>query len=244
MRSFLPGDFLLAREAADERDPSRTALTLLARACPDESADALERLTLGRRNARLLALHEQQFGSALEAWAECDECGEELEFALQTDRFPPPLDDASPLEHELEADGYAIRFRLLDSRDLHAASSCRDVPSARALLIERCVLEVRCGDAIVTARELPRGVIERLAARVEESDPQAETLVDLTCPACERVTQLAFDVASFVFAEVDMQARRLLREVDALARAYGWSEPEILSMSPRRRRDYMELLLQ
>ena len=244
MRSFLPGDFLLAREAADGCNPAAAALALLARACPDESADALQRLTLGRRNARLLALHERNFGDALEAYAECAACGEELEFALRADAFPPPLDDASPTEHELEADGHSIRFRLLDSADLRAAATCRDVRTARTLLIERCVLEARHGEATVAASELPPAVIERLAARVEECDPQAETLVDLTCPACERVTQLVFDVASFVFAEVETHARRLLREIDALARAYGWSESEILSMSPRRRRDYLELLLQ
>jgi hypothetical protein len=86
--------------------------------------------------------------------------------------------------------------------------------------------------------------VERLAERLEECDSLAETLLDLRCPACKDEWQIAFDIASFLHAEVDAQARRLLREVHTLARGYGWHEAEILAMSARRRRDYLELLLQ
>jgi hypothetical protein len=34
----------------------------------------------------------------------------------------------------------------------------------------------------------------------------------------------------------------LLREIEALARAYGWSEREILDLSPQRRHTYLELV--
>ena len=41
---------------------------------------------------------------------------------------------------------------------------------------------------------------------------------------------------------VEMAARRLLPEVHALASSYGWSEKEILALSPARRRSYIALL--
>src|SRR5437660_1052830 len=156
MRAFKAEDFLLVREEAGGHDAVGQAMVLLTNAFSGESVEALGRLPLGRRNDRLLALRERLFGPRLEAYAECPQCGEELELALDANAFPPPADDAPPAQLELEADGYTIRFRLLDSGDLQAAAECADVSDARALLVERCVLEARRGDGdAVAAGELP-----------------------------------------------------------------------------------------
>ena len=50
------------------------------------------------------------------------------------------------------------------------------------------------------------------------------------------------DIAGFFWAELDAWARRLLREIHTLARFYGWSEAEILALSPLRRRCYLEMV--
>ena len=45
------------------------------------------------------------------------------------------------------------------------------------------------------------------------------------------------DVGEVAVGRAAAQAERLLLEVDALARAYGWTEPEVLALSaPRARR--------
>jgi hypothetical protein len=49
---------------------------------------------------------------------------------------------------------------------------------------------------------------------------------------------------SFVWAELEAQAHRLLHEIDVLARAYGWSEPEVLALGERRRAAYVSLVLE
>jgi hypothetical protein len=74
------------------------------------------------------------------------------------------------------------------------------------------------------------------------SDPVAEVLLDLRCPLCAHSWQALFDIASFLWMEISAHARRLLREVDALARAYGWGEAEILGLSATRRQAYLELI--
>nr|MDQ3747336.1 phage baseplate protein [Acidobacteriota bacterium] len=199
--------------------------------------------SLGRRNAHLLAARVQLFGPELNAFAECPDCGDAMEFTLGAGALAGAgTPDAPDAEFDLEAEGYALRFRLLDSLDLRAAAEGADVGAARGLLVGRCVLEARRGEESVAAGELPEAVVERLAARLAECDPQAEVLVELTCPACESRWQTAFDIASFFYTEVSAQARRLLREVHALARAYAWREADILSMSARRRRYYLEML--
>jgi hypothetical protein len=241
MRPFTAEDFLLAREAS-AGDAAGQAVELLARAFPGEKVEGLWRLPLGSRNDRLLALRERLFGPQIEAYAECPRCGEELELALDANAFPRGAGPATELK--LEAGGHAIRFRLLDSSDLRAAAECPEVSAARAVLVERCVLEAWRGDEAIAASELPPEIVERLAERLEKGDPLADTLLDLVCPACRGGWQIAFDIGSFLYAEVDAQARRLLREVHTLARGYGWRETDILALSPRRRRDYLELFLQ
>ena len=50
------------------------------------------------------------------------------------------------------------------------------------------------------------------------------------------------DVVGFFWREIQSAARRVVLEVDALARAYGWSEAAILGMSSARRNLYLELV--
>ncbi len=80
-----------------------------------------------------------------------------------------------------------------------------------------------------------------MAACIAEHDPQAELLLDLQCPACGARWQLVLDIVAFLWEELCSSAAGLLGEVDTLARAYAWSEREILALSPTRRRLYVEM---
>jgi len=74
-----------------------------------------------------------------------------------------------------------------------------------------------------------------------DADPLAEVLVDVVCPACDTEFVADLDVGAFVWAEVHGRAQRLLHEVDVLARAYGWTETEVLALGDRRREAYLTL---
>ena len=75
-----------------------------------------------------------------------------------------------------------------------------------------------------------------------QADPLAEVLADVACPACGTAFVADLDLGSFVWTEVRARAQSLLRQVDALARAYGWTEPEVLALDERRRGAYLELV--
>ena len=75
-----------------------------------------------------------------------------------------------------------------------------------------------------------------------ECDPQAEVLIDMECPDCGHRWQMLFDIAAFLWTEIAVAAKRLLREVHTLARAYGWREADILSLSAARRQFYIEMV--
>ena len=145
-------------------------------------------------------------------------------------------------EKELVIDGCSVRFRPLNSLDLEACAEVEEKQALRRLLFARCVIEARHEGREIAAHHLPEPVIAGLAARLSECDPQAEVLLDLECPSCKHRWQTALDVAGFLWDELVVQARRLLREVHALAGTYGWSEADILAMSARRRNFYLELV--
>jgi hypothetical protein len=90
--------------------------------------------------------------------------------------------------------------------------------------------------------ELPAETVEALSRAMIEAAPEAEIILRLTCPACGHEWDLLFDIAEFFWREISAQAQRLLREIDTLARAYGWTEAEILSLPAQRRQTYLEML--
>jgi hypothetical protein len=209
-------------------------------ACPEFNHTELAALSIGWRDAQLFELRELTFGPRLDGFTACGQCQERLEFTLDITALRHRT-SASPAseEFEFETDGRALHFRLPNSHDLAAVGTCEDVVAARRLLAERCVLQAsRNGDVTV---ELSDQTIRQLARHIGECAPEAEVMLDFACPSCGHEWQSLFDIAAFFWAEIAAQARRLLREVHQLASAYGWREADILAMSARRRRAYLEM---
>jgi hypothetical protein len=222
-----------------DRHPVDRALLLLAQAFPDQEPSKLASLTVGQRNARLLELRRRTFGPQLNGIARCPQCNETLEFRVDSTTLHVPEPEA--LEYTLTVDGLALQFRLLNSLDLAAIAHLRDVSTARQHLVERCVFQALHNEEAVPISELSERAIRTLGDVVAECDPQAEMVFTLECAACQHHWTLALDIVSFFWAEIDAYAQRLLYEISTLARTYGWSESEILSMNRRRRQLYLEL---
>ncbi|HVS81037.1 MAG TPA: hypothetical protein VHE60_04825, partial [Pyrinomonadaceae bacterium] len=82
MQGLSAAKLLGAWEAGMDQSPAQRALTLLGIASPDIPPDVLGRLSIGERDARLLALRQQTFGSRLDSLVSCPRCNELLEFSL------------------------------------------------------------------------------------------------------------------------------------------------------------------
>jgi hypothetical protein len=233
MRALSATELLDAWERGLAQRPPERALTLLAAASTAGAAEALPALSVGRRDAALLALRERLFGPRLVSLADCPSCGErlELEFDVDEIRAPEP-DDAETLS--VFDDGREVRFRLPQSGDLVALAECGDVDDARALLLRRCLFDQ-------TPDELPAEVIDAVIARMAAADPQADVQLDLACPACGHRWLAVFDVVTFLWSEIHTWAHRTLQDVHRLAKAYGWREPDILALTPWRRQVYLEM---
>jgi hypothetical protein len=223
--------------------PISQALCLLAVACPGEPLQALAALPIGCRDRRLMDLRRRLFGPCLDSLATCPQCGERLELSFDLAAVQAPQTEGTSLGEpdrpgawDLETEGYWLRFRLPNSLDLLAAQQA----GGRLALLERCLLEARYGDRPQAAADLPEQVQTVLAGRMAELDPQAEVRFPVDCPVCGHRWMAVFDIASFLWQELNTWALRTLDEVSVLARAYAWREADILALSPWRRRYYID----
>jgi hypothetical protein len=135
---------------------------------------------------------------------------------------------------------YAVECRPPNTADLLACEG-QDAGASRRRLFASCVVEAVRDDDPVSADDLPDEVVREVLERIAALDPQADTRINLSCPDCHYGWSEVFDVVSFFWTEIDAWARRLLRDVNALARVYGWREQDILSMSTMRRQLYLAM---
>lgn len=239
MHPFSSEEVLKAWESGRDQHPIDRAITILSLALPEESFGELAMLTIGKRDSLLLAQRVMTFGPDIAILIKCPSCGERLEMTINAD-------DISVAEGKfdgLATSGRAeVSFRLPNSLDLAAAIASPDISSARRLIIERCIVDARVDGAPVSIDHLPEDLISKIVDGMAEGDPQADILLDVECPNCGRAWQALFDIILILWREISAEARRIFMDVHTLAKAYGWSERDILAMSPTRRQSYLEMV--
>ncbi len=221
------------------------------------SADDVRALAVGDRERLLMALYRVTFGPAIDAIARCGAagCGAAMDLTLSLDELltepapagvPAPDGEPSAYETTLtgEHEGWRARFRLPTGGDLEAAGVAArvDPGGAADLLVEQCVLEV--SDREGRARgvgELGPDARQAIGEAARRLDPCAETTLQLTCPACGASSTALFDVGPFLLATLGRPGE-VFEDVHRLARAYRWSEADILALPVARRRRYLELV--
>jgi hypothetical protein len=241
-RSLAAPDILNVWEWGRARHHVDRALLLLGAAYPELGADTLETLSIAERDRLLLRVRVDTIGEGIAAAAHCAHCGTELEFSFHAGTL---LGGAPPEAQDVlsgEVDGIRYRVRRPHSRDLAAIASLPDVEEAAARLFALCLIEAGDGDGgMLSAQEVPAEAIERIAESIAGEDPAADVTFDVHCPCCGASSTVLFDIATFLWSEIETSAQRLLGEVAELARAFGWRERDILAMSPARRSAYLAM---
>ena len=242
MRLPTSQELLLIWESHWDRPLLERILELLVYAYSLSGKEDAARLSIGERNSRLLQLREWMFGTSLPNTATCEHCGTKVEWENQSTDFRLQAPTPSPETgiHQLEMDGYHIQFRLPNSVDVirHSESGS----AAAEGILKDCLLESTQNGEPSKPEDLPGIVTEAVMARMEELDPQASISLELNCPACSNSWITYFEIMSYFWAEFDQWARETLQDVYLLARGFGWTESEILKLSPRRRQIYINML--
>jgi hypothetical protein len=216
------------------------------------TSEFVRRLTIGDREALLLHLRRLTLGEKISCVISCPHagCGEQMDLDLNvSDLLVAPNQHAGAETHEALVEGegktYRVLFRLPNGGDQEAAAAIatEDIEAAERLVIERCVKSVRLADD-ETAGEvsLPPDAARALQDVMASIDEQAEIVLNLECPACERAFALPFDIGDYFQRELTRRGSDIYTEVHQLALHYHWSEAEIMAMTRARRRLYLGLL--
>lgn len=216
-----------------DRSPGTSAHRRLERLlAATEPGARLDSDTLGARNRRLLELHSSLSDSPLDARLRCAACQTDNEFRVPAEAILACPAPDPEVRVRIGVEGARQTFRLPLMPDIHSASGA---PPGKALerIVERC--RVGRGDG----GPLGAAALERLAERFEALDPAARIVVDLRCAECEAALRASVDIAEFVAAAIDLVVDGLFRQIDCIARAYGWSERAILALPAGRRATYV-----
>ncbi len=248
MRSLNATEMLDVWEHGLNQPNLQRGLILLAAASPELDPDAVAKLSIGVRDTRLLQLREWMFGSNLNNTALCPQCGERVEWEGNTRDFIKHalVEDDAVEEYDLEMDNYHVRFRLPNSLDMVSIMGLAESDNSNAnnklatqALLERCIIT---NESSSNVGDLPDNVLDALSGKIEALDPLAVISTTLTCPECSHQWVSLFDIASFLWAEINAWAERTLLTIKQLASAFGWTESEILGLSPFRRQLYLEMV--
>jgi hypothetical protein len=239
MRALSVPELLGAWESGLTQGPVERVLTLLGAACPELPRDSLALLSIGQRDARLLTLREWTFGSRVDSLVPCPRCGERLELTFNV--ADVRVDGEAPPELPVAVAEYVLRLRPPNSTDIAALAAEPSVERKRRLLFERCLIEAHRDGQDAPPETLPAEALDTAARHMAEADPQADIQLDIACSHCGERWRSVFDIAAFFWIEIEAWACRILREVHTLASAYGWSERDILALTPARRQAYLEM---
>ena len=242
-------ELLAVWERARAQPITTQALMLLEGCSPGAAREDLAKLSVGQRDALLLSLRELLFGVQLNGVTACPQCGQTLEIGIEASDIHADVETRDPELLTATSGPYTARFRLPNSDDLAAlgGNNIQESGEAAAIrtLLFRCVAELRKNgrkQRVDSLHVLPAALIDAIAAEMENADPQANVQLALDCADCGHRWVSGFDIGSFLWNEIDNWARRVLREVFALASAFGWREADILAMSAGRRQLYLQMI--
>ena len=200
------------------------------------AADASSR-RLGARNAALLAVRAALFDRAWPLKSRCPACASQCEFEVDSLALAGELSRQETTEFAtFDWAGFSVRARAPTVDDLAAVSRQPDAANAGRALLGRCLT------GALDLANADEAEIEELSRHLERLDPGAAVGFALRCPACKHEWSAIIDVGAALWTEVQHAAEQSLIEVDALARAYGWTEEEIMRLSPTRRAAYLQLV--
>lgn len=220
---------LSAWEAGMDAPASLRAARLLAALERHDALDSHLDTPLGTIDRSLLHFYANEFAPDIEGSFACGACGEGLEVHMAVDQLLSAGDPAEPGEIE----GYGGCWRYPTPRALQAAERSPDQAESLA--------QFALFGAPPDSAD-PDSIRQVVADAMELADPLLDVTIETECAHCGNFVRARLDVASFVLSAVTGRARGILNEVDRLARAYGWTQAEVLGLPERRRRAYLSIV--
>lgn len=230
-----PRDVLTVWESAADVTPAARGAALAHQLGFAADLDTALDLSLAECASISVRAFIESYGTKVDGVVRCTTCGETLEVQMPLDGLDLET-IASPTETVTTTVG-DVKVRSPTTRDLLLAGSSESPVEA---LLVRCVSSpegrpVQVDLLSVNDRATVDAACERLSGL-------AGVVLATECPACGATVQAGIDPAALWWQRIQESARRVVAEVSALAGAFGWSESDVLAMSPGRRAAYLAVV--
>ena len=217
-------------------------------------------LLVGDRDYLVLKLRQMTIGDRVEATLVCPNthCGEKIDIDFDLRQIPIKQGKVSSQVFAVTVPGqeafedndgdkhYRVEFRLPKGGDQEelAPLALNNEPESVNKLLARCIQRI---DGVMEIDEsqiekLSPFAREKIEKTMAELAPRIDLEMEAKCPECEKAFSFPFNMSQFFIDEMTGNLNQLYQEVHFLAFYYKWSESDILSMTRKKRRNYLELL--
>lgn len=242
MEALTDRDLLAAWDTGINLSLIERSLLLLSKVFPDRSLNEIGCLTIGERDACLLNIREQLFGSELNNVANCPNCSQKIEWKTSIDTLrlkgSNVIWNKEPIK--MAYHGLQISFRIPNSKDILEIMEMENPEFRQSELLNKCLSYSSFPSP--TTEPWPDGLQEAIIRKMEECDPQADISMKIVCPDCGHHWHMFFDIMRYLWSEIDDWAIKLIQDIYLLALNFGWSEHDILSLSRFRRNLYINMI--
>jgi hypothetical protein len=194
--------------------------------------------SLKKRLQALLAITIQTRGQEVMLMVHCpqSQCGENVELALDLDRFKQIVDVE---QFTFGAGDHKLTARLPNGEDQQQwmqlpAQSNGDL--ARTLIVR--VDDQPPGESW----EFPTDWLPEFSELLDQYDELMSLQINSSCPGCGNNLQIAVDLEKQLLSILSQEQQKRLLEVHQIALAYHWSEHDIFELGATRRNFYLRQL--
>lgn len=203
--------------------------------------DQLARLTIGDRERLLLAVCSRLLGAETDLAVSCPSCKSVVEVPISFRDLVTAQPQSADRRCGLAAPDGTWTAELSPPTAEDIERTLGRGPEASRRLLEACVTALFDAQGQSVARDtLPRECEGELADNLLALDPLAECRIAVDCPHCTTAFETLLDGFSLLKAAFG-SAGALYGDVYRMARAYHWSEADILALPLMRRSQYLAI---
>lgn len=204
------------------------------------TTEQLFELTAGDRERLLLAVSSRLLGAEADLVASCPACKSLVEVAIRFRDLLSARPASSDRHCSLATKDGAWTAEIVPPTGVDLERAMAAGPDGGRRLLEECLTALVDPQGHDVSREaLPRECEGALAERLLALDPLAECLITVECPHCAAAFDTLLD--GFSLVKSALGADQLYGDVYRMARAYHWSEADILALPLARRARYLAI---
>ncbi|CAH8296342.1 hypothetical protein EV196_11157 [Mariniflexile fucanivorans] len=192
--------------------------------------------SIEKRDVALFHVRKMLFGNRFNNIAHCPKCKQAVEwdFYFHQMEIPILIDTPDNIEIPIDIPNYHIMVRLPNSDDL----ICKE----EIQIIRKCILNLKDFPEGTFNQKIPDDLLMQINNKFNKTCKASNISYHLNCTECKHEWDVVFDISTYLWKEIDQWAKSFLRQICLLAKAFGWSELDIINMSENRRNHYLNLL--